>query len=155
MEQRLTWADLLIDPPSTGMAEILAPWRAILNGKFRPIAFSAFGNLFFERPDGSVHVLDVIDGEVTGVAPSFTSFQTLVNTREWQEEHLASELIWQLRQRGLRPGVNECYAISPHPVFGAGITPDRIMPMSIQVWLSLSAQAHGFPAVSSSAPSAV
>jgi hypothetical protein len=154
VEQRLTWADLLIDPPSTGMAELLAPWRPVLNGRYRPIAFDAFGNLFFERPDGSVHVLDVIEGALRSIAPSFTAFQALVNTREWQEEQLASELVWQLHQRGIKLKANECYAIAPHPVFGAGITPDRIMPMSIQVWLSLSAQSHGLPAVISSTPGA-
>jgi len=101
-----------------------------------------------------VHVLDVIDGEITLVAPSFTAFQALVNAVEWQEEHLASELVWQLHQRGIKLAANQCYTIAPHPVFGAGITLERVMPMSIQVWLSLSAQAHGYPAVESSAQGA-
>jgi hypothetical protein len=136
------------------MSELLAPWRPILNGRFRPIVFAAFGNLYFERPDGSVHVLDVLEGAVTDIAPSFTAFQALVNSREWQEEHLASELVWQLHQRGLKPAAGECYAISPHPAFTSNIALEQITPMSLAVWLSICAQVQFSPPATPSPPSA-
>ena len=70
-------------------------------------------------------------------------FKGLVNSQEWQEDHLLSYQVYQLHQRGLVPGHRQCYGFAPHPIFTGRIDIDTVMIMDILAWQSICAQAIG------------
>ena len=76
---RLTWADLFTDARALDMERVVAQWPNTLVGTLRPIGASAFGDLYFERPDGRVERLDVLEGGVHPVAKDATEFAASMN----------------------------------------------------------------------------
>src|SRR5262245_26522760 len=81
---KLTWDDLFIQDAQIDFERIFSCWPQ-LTGKVRPIGLSAFGDLFFERPDETVWMLDTFSGEVRRVAASQVEFSKLMNSQHWQE----------------------------------------------------------------------
>lgn len=138
---QLSWNDLIIENIDPALAKrCLDEWQFILSGDCAPIFISKFGDWFLQRKDGSIDELSVIEGEVTPVARNFDEFRMLMNSVDWQEEHLLSRLIYELHLRSIVPGDGECYAIAPHPIFSGKIEVENILVMSLPVWQSICAQ---------------
>jgi hypothetical protein len=103
---------------------------------------SAFGDAFLAKPDDSVWVLDTFTGQVRKVASSQAEFGQCIDTQSWQEQNLRSELIFELRERGLVRGSLQVFAPVPHPAAHAGaIELKRAKVLDAVVWHSLSSQA--------------
>src|SRR4051794_691807 len=78
---KLTWNDLLIqDADPDELAACLAPWSFMLQGDVAPIFLNRFGSWFLRRRDGSVQLLEVLEGTVHGVATTDEQFTALVNS---------------------------------------------------------------------------
>jgi hypothetical protein len=137
---KLTRSDLVIEDASLDMAGILKPWNFLLKGRLRPICFSRFGDLFFERPDGSVHELDVLHVRLGRISPTVDRFRGLMEDRGWQEEHFLSLLIWQLHEQGIAPGAGQCYGVAPHPLLGGKLVRENILLMPLGAWHLVCAQ---------------
>jgi T6SS immunity protein Tdi1, C-terminal len=139
---KLTWDDLLTENPATDVATLFDDWQWLLKDEFRPLAWSKFGDCFLERRDGSVEMLDVVDGTVRKLAASRDEFYSLINMQENQEEWLMSLLVFDLHERELVPKPGECYAFTIHPLLGGKLVADNVMVMSLRVWCSMSGQLH-------------
>lgn len=140
--RKLTWDDLLIEKSKHDPARLLEDWRWLLEGTFRPIAWSKFGDCFLENASGAVQLLDVLGGELREVATSRDRFHELVNVQENQEEWLLSRLVFELHERGIIPGEGECYALKIHPALGGKIEADNVIILSMLVWSSISGQLY-------------
>ena len=141
MPIKLTWDDLLIQNFSARDAEKwLSPWFSLLDSRVSPIAMSKFGDWFLRLPDGSTVELSVIEGTVTVMAATPEEFSRLMNTPEWQEEHLLSLQVYQLHERGLIPGPGQCYALAPHPSISGRIDVDHAMLVSTGNWQHICSQ---------------
>jgi hypothetical protein len=101
---------------------------------------SAFGDIYFERPDGRVQRLDVFEGGVTQIALTSDEFTKLMNTQKWQEENLLSEGVALLADRGMRRQPQQCFAPVPHPVLSGSIDWSNIMLMDAVAWHSICSQ---------------
>ncbi len=56
---KLTWDDLIVDNFTPDEAAAwLGDWDWLGIGRMAPIFLSRFGNWFFHRPDGSIHMLN-------------------------------------------------------------------------------------------------
>ncbi len=142
MSIKLTWADLLIEDATLDHEVLLGDWQWLLNGRFRVIAGSKFGDWFIARPDGRVELLDAMDGTLRVVAPSYQEFQRLLNTQAKQEEWLLSLLVLSLHEAGVVPGPGQCYSFRIPPALGGKATSDNVEVMDLLVWVSICGQLH-------------
>lgn len=137
----LSWPDIFTDASALDFLELLALWPGAVQGRLQPIGASAFGDLYFQRPNGSVERLDVLEGGVHLVASSNGEFGGLMNSPEWQRSNLLTEGVALLLERGLKRGSSQFFAFAPHPVFTGKIDWSRVMPLDAKVWHSICAQA--------------
>lgn len=117
-------ADLLIDAGAhPEIADWFAVWDTVLPaalaGERRmPLFASRFGTLFFARPDGSCHMLDVFFGEVQELAPDAATLALFLREPSWRETYLLAASVRALAATGIAARGTECYAIAPHPAVG-------------------------------------
>jgi hypothetical protein len=149
---KLAWDDLLIrDLNSENCGQWLSQWSWLVRGHLAPEFLNKFGSWFLRRSEGSVEMLDVLNGTVEKVADTYEEFVALVNEQSWQENFLLSKLVYELHQCGKIPGPGQCYALAPHPAIGGPnptrgqrVDPRFIMVTDIAVWQSLCSQfLHG------------
>lgn len=117
-------ADLLIDAAAhPEIADWFAVWDTVLPAPFAgetrvPLFASRFGTLFYARPDGSCHMLDVFFGEVQELAPDIATLAQFLREPSWQETYLLAASVRALAAAGTVARGTECYAIAPHPAVG-------------------------------------
>lgn len=144
MTIKLTWEDLLIQRfPPEKVAAWLAGWSGWTSGRIAPVAMTKFGDWFLRRDDGSTEELSVIEGTYERVAATPEEFESLMNQREWQEQHLLSRLVLSFHEKGIIPKEDECYAFAPHPTLTGKISLDHVMIMKIGVWQHICAETLG------------
>ena len=141
MTIKLGWSDLLIEDVR-GVHALLGDWSWLISGPFAVVAGTKFGDWFLERPDGSTHLLDAIEGELRQVASSAQEFRELINTPPMQEEWLLSELVLTLHEQGLIPRAHECYAFTRPLILGGKAVSSNVQLMDLAVWVSLCGQLH-------------
>lgn len=142
MATGLTQQDLLIVDPNLDLAALLEDWAWLLSGEFRAMAASKFGDWFVQRPDGSVEMLDLVEGKLKKVAETGAEFQARLNTPQGRQDLLLADLIEQLHERGMVPGPGECYSFKTPPVLGGAIDPDNVELSDLAVWVSIAGQIH-------------
>jgi hypothetical protein len=137
---RLGWPDIFTDASALDFPALLALWPRTISGSLQPIGASAFGDLYFLRPNGSVERLDVLEGGIHFVASSSTEFGKLMNSPEWQSSNLLTEGVALLQERGISRELGQFFAFAPHPVFLGKIDWSRVMPLDASIWHSICAQ---------------
>ena len=147
----LSWNDLFVDASLLDFNALLSEWPGLEAGEIRPIGASAFGDLFFERRSGGVMKLDVLEGGVHLIAASFQQFGELMNSPKWQEQHLLSQGVALLKEKGVPRGPSQFFGFAPHPSFVGKIDWARVMPLDAAVWNSICAQTLGVVPPSESA----
>ena len=136
----LSWSDLFIEDPSVDFGRIFSCWPQHELGRVRPIGLSAFGDCYFEREDGSVLVLDPLEGAIRQVAPSVAEFQQLMNSPQWQAQNLMPSLVAALLSRGLARGATQVFGFAPHPAFTGKLSAEHAMPLDAVVWHSICSE---------------
>jgi hypothetical protein len=136
----LTWNDLFVDASLLDFNALLAEWPGLVVGQIRPIGASAFGDLFFERRSGDVVKLDVLEGGLHSIAADFKQFSELMSSPDWQEQHLLSQGVALLKEKGVSRAPNQFFGFVPHPAFVGKIDWSRVMPLEARVWNSICAQ---------------
>jgi len=139
----LTWNDLFIDASLLDFNALLAEWPCLENGQIHPIGASVFGDLFYERRSGEVMKLDVLEGGIHLIAPSFHQFGELMNSPEWQEQHLLSQGVALLKERRVSRSPSQFYGFAPHPSYVGKIDWSRATPLDAAVWNVICAQTLG------------
>ena len=130
---------LFATPSAEDIQRALDCWPSV-SGRLRPIAVSAFGDVFFERPDGSVYRLDPLEGMVTVAAASLDEFEGLVRDTTWIEENLMPAFLDVASERGITREPHQVFAFAPHPVFTGALRVEQLMPMDLPVWHGIAAQ---------------
>jgi hypothetical protein len=144
MAMQLGWADLLIQNLQRQDCEKwLGHWSGWVNGQVLPLYMSKFGDWFLRHPDGSTSELSVLEGTYRTIASTPDEFMGLVNSQDWQEEHLLSLVVFQLHQRNIVPAEGQCYAFAPHPMISGRIDIEHASTMPIGAWQSICAQTLG------------
>lgn len=140
MSSGLSWADLFIEDPSVDFVRIFSCWPQHAFGRVRPIGLSVFGDCYFEREDGTVHVLDPLEGAIRQVAPSVAEFSQLTNAPQWQDQNLMPELVASLMSRGVPRSASQVFGFAPHPAFTGKLRADQAIPLDPVVWHSICSQ---------------
>ena len=140
MTIQLGWDDLLIkDLRMENCQKWLGHWSGVVSGQIAPVYMSKFGDWFLRHPDGSTSELSVIEGTYSKIASTPDEFMSLVNSQEWQEDHLLSLLVHQLHERKTIPAEGQCYGFAPHPRLSGSIDVNQAMIMEIGAWQSICA----------------
>jgi hypothetical protein len=137
---KMPWDAIFIDADQLDATALFSLWPHTVEGVVALIGASAFGDLFFQRRDGSIHRLDVLEGGTKEIADTHEAFAALMNTRSWRDEHLLTEGVALLIERGVKRGRAQFYAFAPHPAFTGKIDWHRVMVMDARVWHALCAQ---------------
>jgi hypothetical protein len=140
MTDRLSWDSLFSQDPSIDFGQIFACWPNA-GGKVLPIGMSAFGDVFYAKPDGSVWRLDSFTGQSKYVASSNDEFGRCMNTEAWQIENLRTALVLGAHSRGLTRGPAQVFAPAPHPIFSGDNAPFKFAVLDATVWHHISSQA--------------
>lgn len=136
----VTWHDIFINASDLNFQELLNQWPITVSGRLQPIGASAFGDLFFQRPNGNVERLDVLEGGTHLVASGADEFKSLMNSPAWQEQNLLTQGVALLLQKGISRGTNQFWGFAPHPALVGKIDWARAMPLDAIVWHSICAQ---------------
>jgi hypothetical protein len=136
----INWNEIFLQDPEIHYSQLLEQWSPLVSGKIQPIGLSAFGDIYFFRSDGSVQVLDVLEGAVRSVAESQQAFGECMNSKEWQDSNLMPEVVWQLQNRGLIRNPGQVFGFAPHPSLAGKIAPETAMVMDAVVWHSICSQ---------------
>ncbi|MBV9562221.1 MAG: hypothetical protein JOY90_17510 [Bradyrhizobium sp.] len=136
----LEWSDIFVDASSLRGIPLFQQWPNSVRGRVALIGASAFGDLFFTRPEGVVERLDVLEGGVHRAAATFEEFRRLMNTPKWQESMLLTKGVALLAERGIDRGSQQFYGFAPHPSLAGRIDWAHVMPLDAIVWHSICAQ---------------
>jgi hypothetical protein len=140
MAIKLGWDDLLIqDLRTEDCQNWLREWSGLVSSRIAPVYMSKFGDWFLRHPDGSTSELSVIEGTYSKIASTPDEFMALVNSQEWQEDHLLSLLVYQLHERKTIPVQGQCYGFAPHPLLSGRIDVNQAMIMEIGAWQGICA----------------
>lgn len=137
---KMSWADIFIHAAEFDFQPLLGQWPQTISGRLQPIGASAFGDLFFLRPNGNVERLDVLEGGVHPVASSADEFKSLMNSAAWQEQNLLTQGVALLLEKGLVRGPGQFWGFAPHPSTIGKIDWGRVMALDALVWHSICAQ---------------
>lgn len=138
----VSWTALTCTPDHEAIVDLGAAWGWKLVDPFRPVLFSALGDMFFTRDAGDVYWLNTGSGELTRLAGSVEEFQKLLNT-ELADEWFLPPLIEQLQAAGkvLQPG--ECYTYVTLPIFAEGkYEVDNLNPVNAREHFVLTGGIH-------------
>jgi hypothetical protein len=138
----LAWSALTCTPDQDAIADLASAWAWRLKEPFRPVLFSALGDMFFARDAGDIWWLNTGSGELSRVAASTEEFQRLLGTSitdEWFLPPLIEGL--QIAGKVLQPG--ECYTYVTLPIFAEGkYEVDNLNPVNAREHFVLTGGIH-------------
>lgn len=112
--------EITIAPTDEAVAQLRESWLWLLGENWRPLLFSAIGDVFLQLPAGSVWWLSTATGGLEQVAESEPEFVELLGSSEKLHEWFLPGLVQALKaaDKPLSPG--QCYSYKTLPVFSDG-----------------------------------
>lgn len=112
-------SQITINPTAEAVAELRESWSWLLGVDWRPMLFSAVGDVFLQLPSGTVWWLSTATGSLEQIAESEADFVAKLSGEQVDEWFLPG-LVESLRSSGkhLLPG--QCYSYTTLPVFAEG-----------------------------------
>ena len=114
----MTVHDYLIDPAELDWNRLLTEWQWLLPDAFTVWLVNRFGDIFLVFEDGSVHMLDIGQGELLELADDRERFCDLIDEEDNAVEWLMVPLVDACMEAGLEPGPGQCYSYDQPPVLG-------------------------------------
>lgn len=122
---------------------LLADWRWLVGPRFELWLVTTWGDaLLRDRDDGSIHLLDTLEGRVLHIAVSSAAFEVAVASTDAQDEWLMAGLVDRQARLGVRPGKDECLGFKIHPVLGGGLDADNVEIQLVVVHFAITGQLH-------------
>jgi len=133
---------LMIEASEYDTDALLYHWRWLVPRTDTPLFLSAFGDWVFGKPDGSLWLLSVLEGDYTQIARGAREYNTLNKSVEWLEATFIAG--WQpiAAAHGLEPQKDECLGWKLHPLFGGEFAVSNLPLFSMKVYQTLMGQLH-------------
>lgn len=106
------------------------------------LQITAFGDLIFRNANGSVSMLDLIEGSIADIADSVNDFQNKISRKTFQEDILLSNLILSLKEKNILRNEHQVYAFKLPMVLGGKAQTENIHLMDLKVWIHIIGQIH-------------
>ena len=133
---------LFIEPSGKDVAEALDGWTWIGLDGLEAAAVSAFGDIFFRAADGSVKLLDMIEGRLTPVSGTWSELKTQLNDADRQDDLLLAGLVMAARRKGLVLDAGQCYDFKKPPVLGGEMSVEQMEKTFFVVKVHIAGQIH-------------
>ncbi|MDM0107652.1 hypothetical protein QTH97_22075 [Variovorax sp. J22R24] len=133
--------ELFIDAARVEFEPLVGMWPKSIGGKVLPIGASVFGDLFFQRPEGNVQKLDVIEGGVHHAAFHLGEFTLLLGSQYWRDTHLMSHGAGLARRRGLARRKGQFFGFTRHPFHDGRIDWNSLTCFDAVEWHAICAKA--------------
>lgn len=131
-----------IQPQAAALEALRESWRWMLGDAWKPLLFSAIGDVFFVVPAGTVWWLSTATASLEQVAESQSNFQQLLAT-ETADEWFLPGLVEALRDNGKTLEPHQCYTYAILPVFTDGsFSVENMHAASAAEHYLLTGQAH-------------
>jgi len=141
MMTRPTATALFVHASDLDVASLLGMWPKSISGNVIPLGASAFGDLFFQRPEGHVEKLDVLRGGVHYAASSLEEFKLLMNSRYWRAANLMSHGIDVAASKGIARKQGHFLGFGKHPSRSGRIDWASLMSLEARAWHAICAKA--------------
>jgi len=131
---------LFIRPSAESIQSALEAWVWLDLPTSTVIAVSAFGDMFFRVHNGSIWMLDTLEGNWTQVAKNFSDFVTQLQDEGGRDRFLLGGIVLGVRSRGMILADGECYDFSVAPVIGAAIAADNVEARTFRLKVHVAGQ---------------
>jgi hypothetical protein len=139
----LTLDDLTVNFSHLKRESLLKDWHWLIGTSRLPILLAASGDAFVQDlSDGSIHVLDTIEGKLQEVAGSVEEFRSLLSDKEFVNNYFAVQMVGDLRASGLVLSQGQVYSFKHPPALGGDFSLGNIELSDTEVHFSLSGQIH-------------
>ncbi len=132
---------LLIYPTEDYLRPALSAWEWIGLDNLKPIAVTAFGDVFFQSEE-DVLFLDTLEGNLTVAAHDTDELEEILNTEEGQDHYLFAGFVSHAMDEGKTLSENQCYDFKVYPVLGGEIEYENIEIADLAVSLDMRGQVH-------------
>lgn len=121
---------------------LLAEWRWRLPGTETPLFVTALADWVLGEPDGSIWLLDSIEGDYRMIATSGVEYNAKKASRAWLNEVFSADWYDIAIGNGLVAGARECIGWKTHPVIGGAFEVSNLRVFDAVIYHSLMGQLH-------------
>ena len=112
---------LLLTPDTSDICKGLATWNWLDFSEKTFLVANLFGDMFFESNEG-IYFFDMLEGTLTVIAADKIELQSILNTKQGQEQFLMVSLVTGARDKGFMLSKNECYDFIIPPCLGGELS---------------------------------
>ena len=121
---------------------LLADWAWLVPPDDKPLFISALGDWVFAKPDRSLWVVSLLDGDYFCAARDPEEYNVLNKSSDWLDEVFLTGWFEIATANGLIPSINECIGWKVHPKFGAKIEASNLQVFDMRVYQRIMGQLH-------------
>jgi len=140
----LGWDDITVDKWAevADPADLIADWLWLVPEDAEPMLATACGDLFLQRSDGRIAVLDTYAGSCATVAPDYEQWKAMLDDPEQLEAWFRGGWIIELLEAGLKREPRHCFSPFVPPIIGGTWRPSNFHACDLLVHLSVLGQIH-------------
>jgi hypothetical protein len=131
---------LAIDAARVDTGPLLGEWSWLLPRSHLPLFVGAFGDSVFGAPDGSLWLLDLLEGDYSCIAANGSEYNRLkgdpANLNKW----FSADWVTIAAGNGLVPDESQCLGWKVHPILGAEFSIANIGLFSTRIYHSVLGQ---------------
>jgi hypothetical protein len=136
------WRDFTIPVEGLDVQTLLTEWRWLIPENMKPLLLSFFGDWMLESPDGKIHFLDLLEGDVNCISQSAQELESMLQQEENRKHWLMTDWVQICRERGLHLAVGECYGWKIAPHLGGKLDFQNIQVFDLAVYECITGQVH-------------
>ena len=138
----ITMNDLTISPQGIDFDSLLAEWSWAMPEPLRPVLLTAMGDAFAQGDSGAVYFIDMVVGEIRGVADDGESFQSLLGDSDFVTDHMFPDRVVELRKAGMTLQPREVYSHKQLLVLGGDDELENVETTDVSVHIGIHGQVH-------------
>ncbi len=133
-----SWSEITITPTDDAVAQLRESWSWLLGTSWRPLLFSAVGDVFLQLQAGTVWWLSTATGSFEQVAHSESEFISML-AGEQVNEWFLPDLVEELQSAGINLLPGQCYSYTTLPIFAEGsFSVENMHPLSAKEHFSFT-----------------
>ncbi len=121
---------------------LLTDWRWVVPDTLTPLFLTALGDWIFGAPDGSLWLLEMLEGSLSSIAANAAEYNRLKSSDEWLDETLLAHWFVIALGKGMAPSTDECIGWKVHPILGGPLDETNLQLFTMKVYQSLMGQLH-------------
>lgn len=124
-------------------ADLLSAWNWLFKDQTYSVhQITSMGDMFLIAPDGTLHFLDTIEGQLVPFAANLDAYTDLLQDRHVRQRYLATALVRDLVASGVVLQAGQCYSPDHPPILGGTLDQSNMRPVDVVVHMSIMGQIH-------------